>query len=129
MRISVFGLGYVGTVTAACLAANGHRVIGVDVAEDKVESINCGRSPIVERDVDRIIAEAVAAGNLRATVEAVDAISGSELAIVCVGTPSWDNSGVDTQYVERVTGQIGAALSGSHKEDFLFTFGSPVLPS
>ena len=129
MRISVFGLGYVGTVTAACLAANGHRVIGVDVAEDKVESINCGRSPIVERDVDRIIGEAVAAGNLRATTEAVDAISGSELAIVCVGTPSWDNSGVDTQYVERVTAQIGAALSGSNKEDFLFTLRSTVVPS
>lgn len=128
MRISVFGLGYVGTVTAACLAANGHRVIGVDVAGDKIESINGGRSPIVERDVDRIVGEAVAAGNLRATTEADEAIAGSEFAIVCVGTPSWDNSGVDTQYVERVTAQIGAALSGSHKEDFLFTLRSTVVP-
>jgi len=128
MRISVFGLGYVGTVTAACLAASGHRVIGVDVAADKVESINVGRSPIVERDVERIIGEAVAAGNLHATTEANQAIAGSDLAIVCVGTPSPDSRGIDTQYVERVTAQIGAALSGCQKEDFLFTLRSTVVP-
>jgi len=128
MRISVFGLGYVGTVTAGCLAASGCRVIGVDVAADKVESINNGRSPIVERDVDRIIGEAVAAGNLRATTEADQAIAGSELAIVCVGTPSPDNSGFDAQHVERVAAEIGAALARSNKEDFLFTLRSTVVP-
>jgi GDP-mannose 6-dehydrogenase len=128
MRISVFGLGYVGTVTAACLAANGHQVVGVDVAADKVESINGGRSPIVERDVDRIVGEAVAAGNLRAATDAGQAIADSELAIVCVGTPSSDNSGFDAQYVERVTGEIGSALASAYKEDFLFTLRSTVVP-
>jgi len=82
MRISVFGLGYVGTVTAACLAAGRHNVVGVDVASDKVESINAGLSPIVERDIDLIIANAVSEGYLRATSETEDAIAQSDLAIV-----------------------------------------------
>jgi GDP-mannose 6-dehydrogenase len=128
MRISVFGLGYVGTVTAACLAASGHEVIGVDVAPDKVESVNRGRSPIVEHDVDRIIGEAVAAGKLRATTETGDAISNSDLAIVCVGTPSSANGSVDTQYIERVAVQIGDALGRSDKSDFLFVLRSTVTP-
>lgn len=128
MRISVFGLGYVGTVTAACLAAGGHNVVGVDVASDKVESINSGLSPIVERDVDRIIAKVASDGFLRATSEAEDAINESELAIVCVGTPSSENNSLDTQYVERVAEQIGAALSRTRKENFLFVLRSTVLP-
>jgi len=128
IRISVFGLGYVGTVTAACLAASGHKVIGVDVSNDKVECINCGRSPIIERDVEPIITEAVGAGRLAATNDPDYAIAGSELAIVCVGTPSCESSGVDTQYVERVTAQIGAAISKFRKEDFLFTLRSTVIP-
>lgn len=128
MYISVFGLGYVGTVTAACLADTGHRVIGVDIATDKVESINAGKSPIIECGVDRIIERVVAAGHLRATTEADQAIADSELAIVCVGTPSSENSSLDTQYVERVTDQIGAALAKNHKKDFLFVLRSTVLP-
>ena len=127
MRISVFGLGYVGTVTAACLAANGHQVIGVDVAADKVDSINGGRSPIGERDIDRIVGEATAAGNLRATTEAGRAIAESELAIICVGTPSSNTSGFDSQYVERVTAEIGAALAGSRKEDLVVALRSTVV--
>src|SRR5262245_39994264 len=111
MHISVFGLGYVGTVTAARLADVGHRVEGVHVASDRVESMNAGRSPIVERDIDMIIAKAVGEGHLRATSETEDAIAQSDLAIVCVGTPSAENGSLDTQYVERVTEQIGAALS------------------
>ena len=128
IRISVFGLGYVGTVTAACLAASGHRVIGVDVSKDKVECINSGRSPIVERDIDPIISEAVAGGRFEATTDPDQAVAGSELAIVCVGTPSSESSGIDTQYVERVTAQIGAAISKFRKENFLFTLRSTVIP-
>lgn len=128
MRISVFGLGYVGTVTAACLAAGGHKVVGVDIAPDKVESINNGRSPIVERDIDRIVAQAVESDHLRATSETEDAIAESELAIVCVGTPASENGSLNTQYVERVTAQIGSALSTSRKKDFLFVLRSTVLP-
>ena len=128
MRISVFGLGYVGTVTAACLAANGHEVIGVDVAADKVDSVTSGRSPIVERDLDRIIGEAVAAGKLRATTQTDEAILNSDLAIVCVGTPSLDNGSVDTRYVERVAAQIGEAVAKAEKGDFLFVLRSTVPP-
>jgi len=128
MRISVFGLGYVGTVTAACLAANGHQVIGVDVAADKVESINAGRSPIVERDLDRIVGEARAAATLRATTEAEHAVADSELAIVCVGTPSSNNGGLDSQYVERVTAEIGTAIGRSNKQNFVVTLRSTVVP-
>jgi len=128
MRIVVFGLGYVGAVTAACLAKDGHHVTGVDVAADKVDSINNGRSPIVERDVERIIGETVAAGRLEATTDTDKAIDKSDLAIVCVGTPSSANSSVDTQYVERVTGQIGRALSRSQKDSFLFVLRSTVPP-
>ena len=128
MRISVFGLGYVGTVTAACLAAGGHEVVGVDIAADKVESINGGRSPIIERDIDRIIAQTVESGHLRAISRTEDAIAESELAIVCVGTPSSENSSLNTEYVERVTAQIGSALSKDRKKDFLFVLRSTVLP-
>lgn len=128
MRIAVFGLGYVGAVTASCLAKDGNQVIGVDVAGDKVESINNARSPIVERDVERIIDEAVSAGRLKATTNTDEAIAASDIAIVCVGTPSSGNSSVDMQFVERVTDQIGHALSRSQKKDFLFVLRSTVPP-
>ncbi|HJQ68480.1 MAG TPA: nucleotide sugar dehydrogenase [Blastocatellia bacterium] len=128
MRISVFGLGYVGTVTAACLADDGHEVIGVDTAEDKVERINAGRSPIVESGLDEIIARAVDASRLQATADADRAVAASELAIVCVGTPSSENSSLDTRYVERVTSEIGASISNNRKRDFLFVLRSTVLP-
>ena len=119
MRIAVFGLGYVGAVTAACLAKDGHQVIGVDVAGDKVESINNGRSPIVERDVERIIDEAVSAGRLKATTNTDEAIAASEIAIVCVGTPSSGNSSntISSFHVDRYSVNIcrnsGADFSAS----------------
>lgn len=128
MRISIFGLGYVGIVTAACLAQEGHQVIGVDVARHKVESINAGQPTIVERELDRMVAETVAAGRLRATADHEQAIADSEIAIVCVGTPSSENGSLDTQYVERVVTQIGTALSKCDKEGFLLVSRSTVLP-
>jgi len=128
MRISVFGLGYVGTVTAACLADAGHTVIGVDIATDKVETINAARSPIVEHAIDQIVSRTVASGHLLATTDVHQAIAESELAIICVGTPSSPNGSLDTQFVERVTAQIGAALSKNRKKDFLFVLRSTVLP-
>ena len=128
MRIGVFGLGYVGTVTAACLADDGHDVIGVDIAADKVERINAGRSPIIERGLDAIIARAVDSGRLRATADTDRAIADSDLVIVCVGTPSSENSSLDTQYVERVSSQIGESLSKNQKRDFVFVLRSTVLP-
>ena len=110
MRIAVFGLGYVGTVASACLARDGHQVLGVDPNATKVELINSGKSPIIERDIDGLVSEAVAKGALRASSDATEAVHQSELSLVCVGTPSRSNGSLDTSYVEKVCGEIGNAL-------------------
>jgi GDP-mannose 6-dehydrogenase len=110
MRVSVFGLGYVGCVSAASLAAEGHHVVGVDVNPDKVATVNQGRSPIVEPGLEEVLAGAVAAGRLRATTSTTDAVSDSDVSLVCVGTPSHRNGSLDLTYLERVCGQIGEAL-------------------
>lgn len=111
MKISVFGLGYVGTVAAACLARDGHYVIGIDPNGTKVDLINSGRSPIIEADIDRLIADAVKSGRLAATKSADYGISRTELSLVCVGTPSQTNGSLDTRYVSRVCNEIGAELA------------------
>jgi GDP-mannose 6-dehydrogenase len=108
--ISVFGLGYVGSVTAACFAHQGHRVIGVDVSRPKVEMIEAGRSPIVEAQMNELVAAERESGRLRATCDAVQAVAQSELSFVAVGTPSQRNGKLDLRHVERVAGQIGEAL-------------------
>jgi GDP-mannose 6-dehydrogenase len=112
VRIAVFGMGYVGIVSAACLARDGHEVIGCDPQPQKVDLVNAGRAPIVEKYVGELIAEAVAGGALRATTDAVEAVRASELSIVCVGTPSRRNGSLDTSAIERVCEEIGAALAG-----------------
>lgn len=127
MKISVFGLGYVGCVTAARLAAAGHEVIGVDVNADKVDMINRGASPIVEEGLGDLLAQVVESGQLRATHDATEAVSASELALICVGTPSKANGGLDLRYLERVVGQIGEALSRKPKR-FKLVVRSTVLP-
>jgi GDP-mannose 6-dehydrogenase len=119
MKISVLGLGYVGAVSAGCLARDGHEVIGVDPERTKVELINAGKSPIIEKDIGQIIAEQVAAGRLRATTEVGDAVRHSDMALVCVGTPSQPNGGIDLKYVRRVCEQIGRTLATHH--------GAPVI--
>ncbi len=111
MKISVLGLGYVGAVSAACFAKEGHEVIGVDPERTKVELINAGRSPIIEKDIDEIIAEQVAAGRLVATADVDDAVRHTDLAFVCVGTPSLANGGIDLKYIRRVCEQIGRAIA------------------
>lgn len=110
-RISIFGLGYVGSVSSACLADLGHEVVGVDVAESKVAAIAGGRSPIVEAGLDDLVARGVASGRLRATTDVDDAIAHSDVTMICVGTPSRDNGSLDLTYVERVATGIGEALS------------------
>jgi GDP-mannose 6-dehydrogenase len=110
MKLSVLGLGYVGTVSAACLAREGHEVLGVDAEPEKVRLVNAGRSPIIERDVGPMIREQVAAGRLRATLEVTAAVAHAELLLVCVGTPSRPNGDIELKYVRRVCEQIGAAL-------------------
>ena len=108
--VSVFGLGYVGCVSAACFAGDGHRVIGVDVARAKVDQINGGRSTIVEEGIAELVASGVASGRLSATTEVREAVLGSEVSLVCVGTPSRPNGSIDLSYVIRVSQQIGEAL-------------------
>lgn len=127
MKISIFGLGYVGAVSAACLAADGHEVIGVDANAAKVDLINAGVSPVIEKDVGDMIAAAVAAGRLRATTSVGDAIGQSQLSFVCVGTPSQANGNIDLTHVQRVCEQIGAQLR--NKADFhVVVIRSTILP-
>lgn len=127
MKISVFGLGYVGCVTAARLAEAGHDVIGVDVNADKVGMINRGASPIVEAGLGDLLAGMVERGRLRATNDAAEAVEASELALICVGTPSKVNGGLDLRYLERVVGQIGEVLAREPKR-FTVVVRSTVLP-
>lgn len=117
MRISIFGLGYVGCVSASCLAADGHHVVGVDVDPVKVDLINAGRSPMVEQGLGELIARGISSGHLRATDDGTEAIQHSDLSFVCVGTPSATDGRLDLQYVQRVAADIGKALrrkSGYH---------------
>jgi GDP-mannose 6-dehydrogenase len=95
MNVSVFGLGYVGSVSAASFAADGHTVVGVDINPDKVASVNDGRSPIVERGLAELIRDTVASGTLRATTSTADAVASTDLSLVCVGTPSRRNGSLD----------------------------------
>src|SRR5262245_53986332 len=110
MKVSIFGLGYVGSVSAASLAADGHEVVGVDVNADKVAAVNAGRSPIVEPGLDELLGLGVSEGRLRATTDTADAIQSSEVSLLCVGTPSRKNGSLDLTYLERVSEQIGTAL-------------------
>jgi GDP-mannose 6-dehydrogenase len=129
MTISVFGLGYVGTVTAACLANEGHETIGVDISETKVEAIQCKNSPVQEERVSTLIKKGVNANLLSATLDAEEAVRNSDMAIVCVGTPSDENGALATRHIEEVSAQIGAALSGrSQTNPFLVVFRSTMLP-
>ena len=108
--ISAFGLGYVGCVSSACFASEGHRIIGVDVSQAKVDQINAGRSTVVEEGIADMVADVVKAGRLSATTDAREAVLGSEISLVCVGTPSRLNGSIDLAYVVCVSQQIGEAL-------------------
>ena len=110
MKISVFGLGYVGVVSAGCLAHDGHEIIGVDPVQVKVDIINRGQSPIVEPEIGEIIAQNVKLGRLKAITDPSQAIQETELSFVCVGTPSQMNGNLDLQHIRRTCEQIGGAL-------------------
>jgi GDP-mannose 6-dehydrogenase len=110
MRIAVFGLGYVGTVTAAGLASRRHRVCGVDVDEMKVGLIRDGRSPVVEPGLDELVADGVAKGFLTATTDAAEALERADVSLICVGTPSTPQGGTDLEYIRRAVGDIRAAM-------------------
>lgn len=116
MKISIFGLGYVGAVSAGCLATDGHEVIGVDPNQTKVDLINKGTTPIIEKDIGEMIAKTVKEGQLRATTDVRDAVLNSDMSLICVGTPSQLNGNLDLSHVRKVCEQIGAAIK--EKEGF-----------
>lgn len=127
MDISIFGLGYVGTVSSACFAKQGHNVIGVDPVSVKVDLINKGETPIIEKDIGQLIKQAKESGKLKATDSCDDAIANSSVSFICVGTPSQDNGNLALKYVQRVCEDIGKALS--KKSDWhLVVVRSTVLP-
>ena len=127
MRVSVFGLGYVGSVSAAAFAADGHEVVGVDVNAEKVASVNRGHSPIVEPGLGDLLQAGVANKRLRATTDIADAVNATDLSLVCVGTPSRKNGSLDLTYLVRVCEQIGAVLK--HKDAYhVVVIRSTVLP-
>lgn len=111
MKISIFGLGYVGAVSAGCLATDGHEVIGVDPNKTKVDLINQGTTPIIEKDIGEMIAATVKSGHLRATADVRDAVFGSDMSLICVGTPSQLNGNLDLSHVRKVCQEIGAAIA------------------
>jgi GDP-mannose 6-dehydrogenase len=121
MKVAVFGLGYVGTVTAAVLASNGHEVWGVDVDPTKASIVAGGKSPVIEPGLEELVGDGVAAGHLRATTDLSVALDGAELSLVCVGTPSSQTGSTDLSYVLRAVGDIAdtladgpCSLSGRH---------------
>jgi GDP-mannose 6-dehydrogenase len=111
MQVVVVGLGYVGSVCSACLASRGHTVVGVDTSRYKVECLERGESPIVEKDLGGLITEARKAGRLRATTEIREAMTGADVVLVCVGTPSAEDGSLNLDHVSRACAEVGSALS------------------
>jgi GDP-mannose 6-dehydrogenase len=127
MKVSVLGLGYVGCVSAACLASRGHEVIGVDVSPVKVDLVARGLAPVVEERIGEITAEVVRTGALRATSDTAEAIATTDISLICVGTPSAANGSLSTVYLERVCEQVGAALAAKPGRHTV-VFRSTMLP-
>jgi GDP-mannose 6-dehydrogenase len=127
VKISIFGLGYVRCVSLGCLAKNGHRVIGVDVNQAKVNCINQGNASIVEKDIDQIISECQMEGMIAATTDGAQAVLESEVSIICVGTPSTNSGHLDLSVVHKVATEIGSAIR--RKASFhVIVIRSTVLP-
>ena len=127
-HVAVFGMGYVGCVSAACLASRGNTVVGVDVSPDKVAMVTHGRSPVVEERIGDLVAEQVAEGRLTATTDSAAAVAATDIALVCVGTPSTPGGSLLTSYLEQVSDEIGAALAG-RQERYTVVIRSTMLPT
>src|SRR5437773_9666860 len=127
LSVSIFGLGYVGSVSAACFASLGHKVVGVDVSRDKVKMLDSGRSPIIEARMNELVGEANRACRLHATTDSTAAVLGSDISFICVGTPSLRNGKLDLSHIEKVAGEIGAALRQKNSHHLLVS-RSTVLP-
>lgn len=127
MNVSIFGLGYVGAVTAGCLTERGHRVIGADVQQTKVDAFNAGVSPIVEPELNELLVSAKTKGLLSATTDAAEAVRTSDVSIVCVGTPSLASGRLNLEYVRKVSEQISAAITAKGSRHVVI-FRSTMLP-
>ena len=127
MTVAIFGLGYVGAVSAACLAAAGHDVIGVEVEPSKLALLRQGRSPVTEPDLDEWLGRGVTSGRLRVTDDTQEAARHASVSLICVGTPSRRNGSLETLYLERVIEQIGEALAG-RSEYHVVAVRSTLLP-
>jgi GDP-mannose 6-dehydrogenase len=127
MKISIFGLGYVGCVSLGCLAQNGNHLIGVDIESSKVDIINQGKATIIEKDIDKIIAEQHSLGRIKATTDVSDAVNNSELSIICVGTPSAPEGHLNLEYIFNIARQIGEVLKDK-KGFHVIAIRSTVLP-
>ncbi|MBM3847431.1 MAG: UDP-glucose/GDP-mannose dehydrogenase family protein, partial [Verrucomicrobia bacterium] len=127
MNISIFGLGYVGAVTAGCLTHRGHAIVGVDVSEQKVESLNQGQAPIIEPGLPELLKAARDQKRLRATASCSDALADTELSIICVGTPSAISGALDLTFVRGLLKEIGGDLRRTRKKHVL-VFRSTMLP-
>ena len=111
MKISIFGLGYVGAVSLACLARDGHQVIGVDIDQTKLELIRAGMTPVVEEGMVELMQNVAAGGRVTVTTDTQAAVLGSEISLVCVGTPSAANGSQDQGAILRLAAQLGQALA------------------
>lgn len=127
MDIAIIGLGYVGCVSAACLASAGHNVVGVDISREKVNLINDGKSPIIEKDIDELVSTSVQAGKLSATTDIAAAIAISELSLICVGTPSRANGSLDLTYIRNSVSDVAKALK-DHDAYHVVAIRSTMLP-
>ena len=110
MKVSIFGLGYVGTVSAACMAQDGHEVVGVDVNDAKVEMLGEGQSSIIEPQLDALLRAGVKAGRVTATTDVTQAVAASEISLISVGTPPCDGGGPNLNYVRSVCLELGRAV-------------------
>jgi len=127
MKIAVFGLGYVGAVTGACLAKKGHIVIGVDINKRKVDAINKGHSPIIEKELDEIVSSVVKKRHFIAVTSAIEAVLKTDIGMVCVGTPSMESGAINIDNLKTVVREIGGALNGLDKF-YTVVIRSTILP-
>lgn len=128
MKIAIFGLGYVGFTAACCIASEGHHVVGVDVSDAKIAAILDGRSPITEPKVDEMLAQGLADGLITATTNVAEALRGTDLALVCVGTPSGPDGSHDMRYIADVSRQIAAAVDTARETPLTVVFRSTIRP-
>ncbi|MEM6493096.1 MAG: nucleotide sugar dehydrogenase, partial [Pseudomonadota bacterium] len=128
MKIAIFGLGYVGSTAAGCIASQGHSVIGVDVAQTKVDALNAGLAPVYEPGLDELIGAAHADGRIQATSELSDELDDCDIAIVCVGTPSGVDGAHNMSFIAQVTRSIAEALSAQRAKPLTLVYRSTMRP-